>query len=362
MRLSLLVLLVLLSSASVAGAGDATTPADCDQVSYGTSPPDLEAPPNGAGPTLVAAGFFVTELRAIDAVSDDFLYRGYVRLTWCDPRLAFEGSEERVLMGPAAEAELERIWFPAGFPVNGVGEFEVSERVVRIWPDGTVRHGLNVRMRLAADYDLHRFPFDQQSLEVVMESFRWPASSLVFVADPAHTGFATDFDIPDWDLVRVDSRVQEASVIRASEPFSRFALDLRVKRKSGFYLWKVILPLFVIVGLSWSVFWMTEERFAGRSRITATGVLTIVAYQFVVADDLPRVAYLTLIDKLMIVSFLLLAVTVLESLLVARHQGTEHAPASPDGHTRAKAIDRTARWFFPAVYAVCLGLIALTGR
>ena len=103
--------------------------------------------------------------------------------------------------------------------------------------------------------------------------------------------------------------------------------------------------LFVIVMLSWSVFWMSDEPFAGRSRISATGVLTIVAYQFVLAEGLPRVAYLTLLDKLMIVSFGLLAVTVLESLLVSRH---------PRGSAAALRIDRAARWVFPVAYVAMI--------
>jgi hypothetical protein len=113
-----------------------------------------------------------------------------------------------------------------------------------------------------------------------------------------------------------------------------------------------MLPLIIIVGLSWSIFWMTEERVAGRSRITATGVLTIVAYQFVVAEDLPRIAYLTLLDKLMILSFLLLAVTVVQSLVIARYQD--------DDMPRALRIDRASRWIFPSAYLLRIVLVMTT--
>ena len=96
---------------------------------------------------------------------------------------------------------------------------------------------------------------------------------------------------------------------------------------------------------------MTDERFSARSRISATGVLTIVAYQFVFAENLPRVGYLTLLDLVMIGSFGLLAVTVLESLFVDR--ANRHDPA------RAARIDKISRWLFPAVYALMLAMIAL---
>jgi hypothetical protein len=53
----------------------------------------------------------------------------------------------------------------------------------------------------------------------------------------------------------------------------------------------------------------------------------------------------------MIGSFILLAVTVLESLFVDRANATDPA--------KARRIDRTSRWLFPAVYALMLITIGL---
>jgi hypothetical protein len=140
--------------------------------------------------------------------------------------------------------------------------------------------------------------------------------------------------------------------MRSNAPFTRYVLEIEIAREAGFYIWKLFLPLIILVAISWSVFWMTDERFSGRTRISATGVLTVVAYQFVFAEGLPRVAYLTLLDQCMIGSFGLLAVTVLESLLVDR--------ANREDPEKALRIDRTSRWLFPTVYALMLAAIALS--
>lgn len=336
------------------------SPAACANVEYGQA--NLEAgadpstPPNPNGPTLVGAGVFVTQLRGLDAVRDEYAFRGYVRVTWCDPRLAYDpdgvGSSERVYTGREAGQQLERIWFPAGFPVNRAGSLEITERVVRIVPDGTVHNDLNVSVRLQGGFDLRRFPFDRQRLELHIESFRWTVDELVFIEDRTTTGFARDFTMQEWKLGGVSSRVEEAASVRNARPFSRFVFEIDVERRAGFYLWKVMLPIFVIVAISWSVFWMTGERLAGRSRITASGVLTVVAYQFVIADGLPRIAYLTLLDKGMLISFVLLAVTVVQSMLVAHYY--QSAPET------AALIDRRSRWVFPLVYACLLAVLALS--
>jgi hypothetical protein len=318
-----------------------------------SAPSDSLSPP--ARPTNVEAGFYVTELRDIDEVTDSFRFRGAVRIHWCDPRLAFDpekaGTRERIWVGDAASVKLANIWYPRGFPVNRAGDFEVSERILRIRHDGAVRQDLNTNVALSADYDLRRFPFDEQILEVQIESSSADRDQLRFVPDAKRTGFSHDFEIPEWRILDVRGRVKDVEVARSDTPFQRYVLEIHIERRSGFYLWKVLLPLVVIIMLSWTVFWMQDETFAGRIRIVATGVLTVVAYQFVASEQLPRVAYLTLLDKIMVVSFALLAVTALESLLVSR---------MPMGSAEAHAVDRRSRWIFPLTYALLLGIVTLT--
>ena len=131
---------------------------------------------------------------------------------------------------------------------------------------------------------------------------------------------------------------------RAESPSPK--VEVEVTREYGFYILKVGVPLVLIVVLSWAVFWMKDEPMAGRIRISSTGVLTIVAFQFAVGGNLPRVPYLTLLDRVMIVSFMLIAITVLQSILVAHYEERDVS--------RARRIDRVSRWVFPLLYVVLL--------
>lgn len=364
--LGALILFMLVSSAPVRAAHPdvAGSAAACENVDYGAREdvtPSSEAAhmgltPNPNGPTLVGISFFVVNLRDINARTDSFGFRGHLKTSWCDPRLAFEpgkkDSDPRVYAGPDAERLLETIWFPRGYPVNQVGELIVSERVVRIHSDGTVQGNLNVRVSLQTDFDLRRFPFDQQTLELQIESYAYDRDKVVMVAEGSRTGFADGLTLPEWSIRGTSQRVVDIEAIRSDVAFSRVVFAIEITRKNGFYLWKVILPLFIIIAISWAIFWMTEEPLAGRSRISATGVLTVVAYQFVIAESLPRVTYLTLLDQLMIFSFILLFVTVLESMVVS-HVKRRH-------FERGLKIDRTARWVFPSIYLVVVSMIWFT--
>lgn len=353
---SIVVIYALAALPASAAAAPVTCSGEPLSIAPRSSEVDLKTPPNSNGPTEVRAGLFVDELRDIDPVQSSYQFRGIVTVSWCDPRHAFdprvEGVEEKVFYGPEAAAQIDRGWTARGFPVNQVDELKITERVIRIQADGTVSGDLNISVRLSANFDLRRFPFDSQQLTLEIQSFTWDAEQVVMVADASKTGFAEDFEIPEWTITGVRAHEERVDVIRSTKPYSQFVLTIDIERKSGFYLWKVMLPLLIIVALSWSIFWMLDEKFGIRVRTSATGILTIVAYQFVASQNLPRVGYLTLMDKIMVISFLLLGVTVLESYIVSRYQA--------DNPERAHSIDRAARWIFPLSYATLITIVVLT--
>jgi len=157
-------------------------------------------------------------------------------------------------------------------------------------------------------------------------------------------------NLPEWRIIGIDTRVEETLNVRDVVPFSRVVIGVSVAREWGFYVYKLWIPLFLIVVLSWSVFWMQGESLANRIRMAATAFLTVVAYQFAIAGSLPKVAYLTVMDRLMVASFVLIALTALESMVVVKLERSHRE--------RAVRLDRMSRWLFPLGYAGIIAAIA----
>ena len=88
-------------------------------------------------------------------------------------------------------------------------------------------------------------------------------------------------------------------------------------------------------------------------RISSTAFLTIVAYQFAISGSLPKVAYLTLMDKVMIAAFILIALSALENMVAVTM-----AESNPAG---ARKLDRRSRWIFPMIYVAMIATAALVG-
>ena len=62
---------------------------------------------------------------------------------------------------------------------------------------------------------------------------------------------------------------------------------------------------------------MDGSDLADRMAISFTGVLTSVAYQFIVTESLPRHIYNTFLDNFVLISFVMMALTIIENIGVS---------------------------------------------
>ena len=67
-----------------------------------------------------------------------------------------------------------------------------------------------------------------------------------------------------------------------------------------------------------------------------------MALSYTVHTDLPKISYLTTVDRLFVTAYVFLGAKIV-GMLIVRHVVTRQ----PE---RAKKFDRMARWFFPAAY------------
>ena len=312
--------------------------------------------PNPAGPVIVDLGLHIVELTQVDEVINTFTIEGFMDLVWCDPRMAYEAENEeelgeKILLKEKAQALLNEIWWPAVTIANQVNARNIENQELVILSDGTIEYKEKFSAELEAHYDLKEFPFDRQKLEIEIESFAWHDDVLIFKMNEEKIGFSTDFEIAEWHIENVESKIESVKDIQDRATFSEFLMEIEVVRKYDYYLWKIIIPLILLVMISWSVFWMIGDKLVDRMSISMTGILTIVAYQFIISDILPRVSYFTFMDTFLSISFLIMLLSVFENIIVNNLDLVEES-------AQAKKVDMVCRIAFPVLYFV--SLIALT--
>ena len=314
-------------------------------------------PPVSEGPTRVSGGVFVSDVNAVTEQEETFELEAILTLRWQDARQAFDPAElgvrEKVYQGDYQFAEVYDGWWPQLILANESGQFESQGVLVRIQPDGSITLTQEFNAVAEMPMELRRFPFDRQEFEAIFEVLGFGRDRVVLVADPKTTGSVDrGVNIAQWALqgVSISTRERDASYGDGhAERVSQLVVTLDLAREPGHMLRLVVLPLALLVFLTFSIFWMDRESLGDRMDISFIGILSLVAYQIVVSQQMPAIAYFTLMNGFLYSTYLLLAAGVLVNLVVAKLDQAGRA-------TAGNRVDATCRWAFPLLF---VGLNAL---
>ena len=345
---------VVLCGLRIAVAQSVAEPAN-EPSQAATNAAFILGPPKHDGPVVVRASF---ELHGIDEISEEketFEFTGVLTLQWRDKRQAFDpaaaGVNEKIYQGDYQFNEISPSWFPQIVLVNNSGSIEQQGVVLRALPDGTQILMSKISAVAKTEFYLRRYPFDKQRLDAIFEVLGFDDSEVVLEVESQGPSSAGRLWVPQWTITGIGMSIRDhfASHAGGRNVESAFVASIDVQRESFYVSRLVILPLIVIVLLSFSVFWMDRASLGDRISVSFIGILTAVAYQVVMNDMLPRIAYMTWINGFLNFSFLLMVGMVIINLVVG---GLDQRGR----HDVAHRVDHLCRWIFPLTY---FGLILI---
>jgi hypothetical protein len=321
----------LLAAAGAGGPAFAVESADScalPQMNVG------ERPHVGGAPTQVALGAFLVDIAEIDDVKQQFTVDIAVFQTWTDPRL--KGFNE-------CQFDLNQVWSPLFTFLNSGRVFPEFPPRASVGPEGVVRYTQRYRGPLSFRHALHEFPFDKHTISIAMMPVGHERQAYELVVDEKRIGRQEELTILDWTLGDVSGRISPTAHPVTGETIDVFFLEIPAARLYQYYLWKVLIPLMLIVAMSWSVFWINPDKFGPQIGMSATSMLTLIAFQFAMASILPHLSYFTLLDGFITVATGLVFLALVESLTTAYLVSV--------GRTQiALRIDRICRWAFPLAF------------
>ena len=227
---------------------------------------------------------------------------------------------------------------------------------VEIFSDGTVQTRIRDKSKFKARFDFRRFPFDSQLLTYEIWS-EYPSFMVEINADEPgmsdykETKYAYEngdnegITIPGWSLESVDYE-NYSYIENDGYPYTGFILELEVKRQSSYYLFKIILPIMFILVISWSVFWVRGSQLEAKVNVTIVCLLSLIAYNFIIDEDLPKLPYLTFLDSFILLSYFYTGI----ATILCVYSFVKKLKSGKDLST----IDKKAQWFGPISYFVIL--------
>ena len=161
--------------------------------------------------------------------------------------------------------------------------------------------------KIKNNFNLISFPFDSQKLEIFiinnMSDLSVYEMYTSFWSSVKAEEFKKNNDIQGWDIKNLELKYDQYY-----DPITQLILDgvkmeIEIERKSIYYLFKIILPIILILIICWSSVWIDPKEIESRLTITIVCLLSLIAYNFVIDSELPKLEYLTVMDYIILVSY-----------------------------------------------------------
>ena len=289
------------------------------------------------GPTEVMVSIFVLDIDEVNTASQSFDANVYFKASWHDPRLAHDGTSE-------ITRSLHAIWNPRIQFLNQQKVWTTFPEVAEISPEGDVVYQQRVWGAFSQPLELRDFPFDNQVFRIQLGSAGYTLQEVRLIPDiNGRNGISKKFSLADWDIVTWNVEAVEFAPNDKDDSFAAFQLEIEATRRYVYFIIKVIIPLFLIVMMSWVVFWIDPKESGTQISVAITTMLTLIAYRFAVGSDLPKVSYLTRLDYFILGATLLVFTSLIEVVVTSTY-------AKIGNIERARAIDHWARVLFPLIF------------
>ncbi|XP_053548918.1 gamma-aminobutyric acid receptor subunit pi-like [Bombina bombina] len=240
------------------------------------------------GPVTVGMSLDIASIDTISEINMDYTATIFLRQRWTDERLCFEGNKSLSLDGRLVEL----LWVPDTFIVDSKKSFlhdiTVENRLIRIYPNGTVLYALRITTTVACSMDLTKYPMDKQTCTLQLESWGYNINDVMFYwtrGNDSVRGLNT-LRLAQYTVEDYYTSVSEAVYETGRYPKLIFHFDL--KRNILYFILETYVPSILLVVLSWVSFWISQSSVPARICIGVTTVLTMTTLMMGARTSLPN--------------------------------------------------------------------------
>ena len=280
--------------------------------------PEMERPTIWGEPTEVRILIYIIDVDEVNSADQNFAASVFVEARWNIPALRHEGP------GPLIKSWTE-IWTPRLVIVNQQQGWRSFPETVEVNPDGEVVYRQKTWGRFSQPFDLRDFPLDRQKLTVHYAAAGLLETEVKMVPlireAGRRSGIAERFSLPDFEVLSWRAVPMPYKPFAGEVGTSGFQMEIEVGRRLSYYIAKIIMPLCLIVVMSWVPLWTDPRQIGSNLAISATSFLTLVAYLFAMAVLLPRASYLTRMDVFIILSTIMVFACLLQTVAMTNMVG-----------------------------------------
>lgn len=300
-----------------------------------------------AEPLEVYVGAYAMTVQELDQQNNSFYADFYLWFRWTPPA-------EDPELDPSATMEfvnnLER-WGLTQTPV-----YEVPKPL----PSGQMTQQFHVQGKFFSALDLRSYPLDSHRLTVEMEDTQATNATLVYLPDTDESALDAGLKIPGWAITGYKMEVVNHTYKTTfgeqhgeTDTFSRASFDIHIQRPRSFFIWKLMMPLLIVILIALSILVVHPSMIEVRLGAPATALLALVFLQQAYTSTLPETGNLVLLDKIYVLSYGLIVALMFITILTSHwvRDGEQIATA------RAIRLDRLAEIVLLGGFVVGVGAL-----
>lgn len=295
-------------------------------------------------PIPVYVDLKIIDISKVDDVEESVSGEFVLIMHWKDPEVL------KNLPGEKTAIFMEEI-NPPVIEIKNLLEMQTFRKGrVEPQPDGTLIFRYHFLGRIKQRFDFRRFPFDKQIFNIQLILANSSMYRMELLSRQNVIVNTNNLNLNGWKvfndqvyLKKVDSPFDELS-------WMTFSCELR--RDPNFHIWKILFPILLIVMMSWSVFWIDPKNIGAQLSVSVTAILTLIAFQFSVAQLIPPLPYLTLLDRFTIGADIFVFLAFIEAVLTSylQNKGKHHISVR---------TDHWSKFIFPLSFLIFLAILLL---
>lgn len=302
-------------------------------------------------PIEVKVGTKMEQISDVDQKAENFGTVVDMQMDWTDPALAFSPAECQCAFQTFTTGGFEKYlagkgvtYWPAFTLFNQQGRRDSQNQIIVVRPNGETTYVERFSATLQApDFDFTLFPFDRQQFHIRLRSV-FPEEFFIYKDLENFSRLGTQLGEEEWIVTSTETSID------TFDGSSRFSFSFEARRHLTFYVFRIFVPLAVIIIVSWFTFFLKD--YGKRVDVASANLLLFIAFNFTISSDLPRLGYLTLMDRLLVSTFVVTGLVIVFNVYLKRLEvgGKE---------SFAHRVDQYMIWIYPLAYILAFGVVTI---
>jgi hypothetical protein len=301
-------------------------------------------------PIEVGVGLVVEQITHVDLQSEFFTAVASIQLEWTDPTLAFNPESCHCDFKTYSETNFVQFledsngrWPDFTFQ-NQQGNRWTQNRNVVLFHDGRVIYTERFSTDFQVDFDFRQFPFSTQEFVIRIDSILpeefYTYKNLEDISAVSSEHGEDEFVLQDLS-VDISRRLTNSGFVA-----SRYTFSFEATQHLSYYIFRIFVPILLIILVSWVTFFL--KNYTHRIEVASANLLLFIAFSFSLADNYPRLGYLTFLDAVMAIMFIINALVIVYNVWLRRLEVN-------GGIEMVERIDNVLDWVYPLIYVTLFG-------